>query len=112
MTENRTAVLSSSYHSRDALSGMMRRIEGMIERHQKGELIPAKFKNVTEERKPNAKIGSWQLAALYHKAKKENRTLGKVAKEAGIGPSNLYIWARKNGLPPTGNGKRTLKRAK
>lgn len=106
MKENRIAVLSPSYYSSHPFSEMMRRIEGMIERHQSGELIPAKFKHNAKERKPKGKIGNWKLAALYHKAKKENRTLGKVAMEADIEPSNLYIWARKNGLPPTGNGKR------
>ena len=76
----------------------MHRIEGMIERHQNGELIPAKFKVTADERAPIKKSDYALFTRLYWKAVNERRSISSVAIEAEITANNLYRWARQEGL--------------
>jgi hypothetical protein len=103
--------IAPGYESGSGISRMMRRIEGMFDRHLAGEhggdrvVRNEKTKVVPMNRMPR----EGELEKLYRQAHDEQRTFFDVATAVGVAPRRLYDWARTRGLPkPTHRKRRTI----
>jgi hypothetical protein len=89
------------------VSSMMRRITAMMERYREHPGLIGRDKVLPMVRRSDKglpRLGPWELEQskskrAYEDARRRGVSLAMVAKEFGVRPSNLYLWAKTRGLP-------------